>query len=98
VGFFKDRQIDEGELRFSSPPAFVCDRHVDDDVLEASIHEEPSATHCDFCQRQGEEPFAPDADVVLTQIAYALHQNWTDPQNGLFHDSESDTGFAGRRQ
>ena len=95
MGFFKDRQIDQGELGFSSPPAFVCDRHVDDDVLQAIIHEEASATHCDFCQRRGEEPFAADAHVVLTQVAYAVHQNWTDPQNVLFYDSESDTGYAG---
>jgi hypothetical protein len=81
-------------LGFSSSAAFVCDRHVDDDVLEAIIHEEASATHCDFCDRREDEQFAADTHPILTQIAHALNQKWTNPVNVLFYDSESESGYA----
>ena len=75
-----DRQIQQWEQRFSAPfAAFVCDRHVDDYALEAVIHENAVVTHCDFCDREGKEPFAADAHLILERISGALRRNWTDP-------------------
>jgi hypothetical protein len=94
MGHYEDWLADQ-ELGFSASPAFVCDRHVDDDVLEAIIHEEASAMNCDFCERREDEPFAADTHAVLTQIGHAVNQKWTNPDNVLFYDSESESGYAG---
>jgi HEPN superfamily RES-like protein len=91
-----DRQIQQWEQRFSAPfAAFVCDRHVDDYALEAVIHENVAATDCDFCDRQGKEPFATDAHLILERISDALRRKWTDPNNVLFYDNESESGYGG---
>lgn len=91
-----DRQIQQWEQRFSAPfAAFVCDRHVDDHTLEAVIHENVTATDCDFCDRQGKEPFATDAHLILERISDALRRKWTDPNNVLFYDDESERGYGG---
>jgi len=91
-----DRQIRQWEQGYSPPrAAFVCDRHVDDYAIEALIHKHASSTSCDFCDRAGSDPFAADASLILDRISGALRRHWTDPEDVLLYDSESDSGFAG---
>ncbi len=91
MGFWKNRQIEQGELGFSSMPGeYVCDRHVDDYALEALIREHASQPQCSFCDRQADEAIAADADAVLEHIARCLKREWCDPVEVLFYDKEDD--------
>ena len=91
-----DWQIQQWEQGFSAPfAAFVCDRHVDDYALEAVINENATGIDCDFCDREGKEPFAVDVNLILERLSDALRRNWTDPNNVLFYDDESESGYGG---
>jgi hypothetical protein len=92
----KNRQIEQGELGYSSPGSdYVCDECVADDALKALVAEKAVAEQCGFCGRQEDHPIAADTDDVLNRIGRSLQREWDDPNNVLFYDSEEESGFAG---
>lgn len=96
MGYWKQRQLEQGEYHFSAPPGYaVCDRCVDDDALAAFVADNADATTCSFCGRDGEESIAADTDAVVLRIGEALQLEWDVPENALFRDSESPTGWFG---
>jgi hypothetical protein len=96
VGFYKQRQIEQGELGYSSPGSdFVCDQCVADVALKALIAEEAVADRCGFCGREEDRPIAAETDDVLDRVGRSLQREWDDPNNVLFYDSEEESGFIG---
>jgi hypothetical protein len=96
MGFWKNRQIEQSEMRFSAPAGYhVCAECVNDDALKAFIAEHAEETACSFCKRTADRPIAASADDVLALISEALHRYYTVPEEVLYNDLESDTGWAG---
>ncbi len=96
MGFWKQRQLEQGAYHFSAPPGYaVCDACVDDEALAALIRDKSSATSCSFCGREEEREIAADTDAVLILISEGLQREWDVPENVLYRDSESPTGWAG---
>jgi hypothetical protein len=96
MGYWKNREIEQSDLRFSAPPGyFVCDHCVDDGALAALIHEHATETTCDFCHREADKPIAAGTDIVLERISEALRRYYDIPEAVLYFDSESESGYAG---
>jgi hypothetical protein len=96
MSYWKNRQIEQSDMRFSAPPGyFVCDQCVDDDALAALIRDCATEARCDFCQREEDEPIAADTDIVFERISDALKRYYDIPEAVLYLDSESESGYAG---
>lgn len=80
MGYWKNREIEQSEMRFSAPPGyFVCDQCVDDNALAALIRERATQTTCDFCHREADEPIAADTDIILEHMSDALQRYYDIP-------------------
>jgi hypothetical protein len=96
MGFWKERQIEQGELGFFAEPGHcVCDQCVDDYGLEDVIRENATQPECSFCGRRESDPIAADTDLILRHIAQCIKRGWDRPEAVLYHDPESESGYAG---
>ncbi len=96
MGYWKQRQIEEGELHVSlGSGETVCERCVGDEALKQFVREHLEANECSFCDRSSEQPIATDVEGVLRHISLALQRYYSDPLEVLYFDGESDSGFAG---
>jgi hypothetical protein len=77
MGFTK-RLMEEAEERgwWSGGEKWVCAAHVEDDALERLIHDNASSTSCSYCERESDEPFAAELDVLIERIATSLPHEW----------------------
>lgn len=97
MGFFKERELEQSELGFSAPIGYyVCDQCVDDYALEALIREAATELECSFCKRRESTPIAADTDLILEHMARCLMREWDTPEAVLYHDPESESGYAGQ--
>jgi hypothetical protein len=96
MGFWKERQLEQDELGLSAPMGYyVCDRCLDDYALEALIRRQATELECSFCGRRESAPIAADSDQILEHIAMCVHRQWDSPEAVLYHDPESESGYAG---
>jgi hypothetical protein len=96
MGYWKERQIEEGELHVSlGSGETVCEQCVGDEALKQCVREHLEANECSFCDRGSEQPIATDVERVLRHISLALHRYYSDPLEVLYFDRESESGFAG---
>jgi hypothetical protein len=96
MGYWKQRQIEEGELHVSlCSGETVCEQCVGDEALTQFVREHLEANECSFCGRSSEQPIAMDVEGVLRHISLALQRYYSDPLEVLYFDGESDSGFAG---
>jgi HEPN superfamily RES-like protein/RES domain-containing protein len=97
VGFAKQRQIEQWEAGYSAPrSATVCAHCVGDEALQRLVEEHASARECSFCDSEGEEAIAADADAVLDRIGTQLLIERSKAIDELYYDSEEEDGFAGQ--
>jgi hypothetical protein len=60
----------------SAVEKWVCSGHVEDYALEELIAENATSTICSYCNRQADEPFAAELDLVIERIATGLKHEW----------------------
>lgn len=96
MGYWKERQVWEGDLGFSAPAgSAVCAECVADSALKAFVESRAANPRCDFCEREGDADVAADTDDVLEHISLSLRREWSTPlEAGLIWDQE-DYGWIG---
>ncbi len=73
----------------------VCDACFDDDGVREAVRELADVRKCDFCGRRYRTDRAAPLEDVTAYIMGCIAQDYDIPENVLFLDSESDTGWAG---
>ena len=73
----------------------VCDACFEDDGLQQAVRQLADAKKCDFCGRRYRSDRAAPLDAVAAYIMGSIAQDYDIPENVLFYDSESETGWAG---
>ncbi|WP_340645491.1 HEPN-associated N-terminal domain-containing protein [Phenylobacterium sp.] len=73
----------------------VCDACVSDAGLARFITYFAEALRCDFCGRRYRTPRAAPFAELVPYIEGCLRQDYDQPENVLFLDPESESGFAG---
>lgn len=89
MGYWSERQIYEGEMRFHAEPGKrVCEQCVSEPALRRVVSENLTESSCDFCSADGEGAIAADADLVLEHISRSLRREYADPNGLLYYDDE----------
>ena len=96
MGYWSERQIEEGELLVSfGGGGYVCDECVGDEALKEFVRGHADSTQCSYCDRDEQQPIAADSDDVLRHIGQALARYYASPDDVLYYDDESESGYAG---
>lgn len=74
----------------------VCWGCVSEPGLKRFVRWAAVGRSCDFCGRRSPVDFAAPLDEVARFVEGCLRQDYDHPENVLFYDSESDTGWAGQ--
>lgn len=79
MGYWKEKQLRDEERGWSdAPDKYVCDRHLDDDYLRELVASAPDESHCDYCDRVEDEPFAIHLQVLVEEVAGVIAAYWED--------------------
>lgn len=73
----------------------VCVRCFGDKGLKRFVRWAASARTCDFCHRRAPVDFAAPLIEVARFVEGCLRQDYDHPENVLFYDPESESGWAG---
>ena len=73
----------------------VCWGCVHDRGLKRFVRWAAVARSCDFCGRRSPVDFAACLDELARFVEGCLRADYDQPENVLFYDAESDTGWAG---
>lgn len=73
----------------------VCWGCVHDRGLKRFVRWAAVARSCDFCGRRSPVDFAAPLDELARFVEGCLRADYDQPENVLFYDAESDTGWAG---
>ncbi|GGL12856.1 HEPN-associated N-terminal domain-containing protein [Caulobacter rhizosphaerae] len=73
----------------------VCARCFGDPGLKRFVRHVADARTCDFCRRRSPGPFAAPLIEVARFVEGCLRQDYDHPENVLFYDRESESGWAG---
>ncbi|WP_066492494.1 HEPN-associated N-terminal domain-containing protein [Burkholderia mayonis] len=82
MGLAKTAWMDAQERGWSAPDTYVCACCVDDAYLKALIQDNASSNTCDYCERQGTEYIAAEAEVVMKAIFDTIHTYYCEPASG----------------
>jgi hypothetical protein len=74
---------------------FVCGRCIDTDGIVEVIVENATENQCDYCGSTAQTAIAADLETVTEHMRSCLLRDYCGPEDSLFHDPESDTGYAG---
>jgi hypothetical protein len=94
MGRLKDRMIHEDDLGCSlGSDKAVCTKCIEDKELAEVVRANPTDEACSFCGKKRKE--VGEFSSVVERIALALNLDYSKPEEELFRDRESDTGWAG---
>jgi hypothetical protein len=86
-----EEQLERG---WSSVGKYICVDCLTSPPLKEIVAENVEETHCDYCEREAEEPIAADTDVVMTHIGESFRSEYTDPANVLYYET-AEGGYQG---
>lgn len=72
----------------------VCSSCVDDYALAELVAAEASATRCDFCDAQSEEPMAADVEIVLGHMGHSIATEYDQAVEALGSDEGEFVGSS----
>jgi len=94
MGRLKDRMIHEDELGCSlNSDKAVCTKCIEDEELAEVVRANPTNESCSFCGKKRKE--VGEFSSVVERIAEAIRLDWVKPEEELFFDRESESGWAG---
>lgn len=94
MGATRHRMMHEEALGCSlGSDKVVCTVCIEDDALAEVIRKHPADKPCSFCGKRRKERGPMSA--VIERIAVAISRDWNQPEDELFFDSESESGWAG---
>jgi hypothetical protein len=94
MGLAKRLYEEQLERGWSSVGKYICADCLSSSPLKEVVAENVEETHCDYCERETEEPIAADTDVVMTHIGESLRTEYTDPANVLYYET-AEGGYQG---
>lgn len=93
MGWHKNRMIHEDALGCSlSSDKVVCSTCIEDEALAEVIRENPEEGPCSFCGKKRKE--VGTLSSVIERVAEALNLDYTKPEEELFRDDETESGWS----
>jgi hypothetical protein len=87
MGYWKNRQIEEGEQGWHFiDDMFVCSKCFDDPTLSAIAHENAVASVCSYCGEERAAHHASELNLLLGAIADGLKSEWGQAIDELFRE------------
>lgn len=71
----------------------VCTACIEDDALAEVIRQHPETEPCSYCGKRRKDRGSMSA--VIERVAEAIRLDWNQPEDELFFDRESESGWAG---
>src|SRR6266540_2651420 len=87
MGYWKERQIEEGEQGWHfADDRWVCADCVTDEALKAVVCAQLVQRSCSYCGHEGPRPVAAELNEVLAVIGRGLFSEWSLAERELFRD------------
>jgi hypothetical protein len=94
MGLTKRLYEEQLERGWSSVGKYICAECLTSPPLKEIVAENVEEMHCDYCEREADEPIGADTDVVMTHIGEGFRSEYTDPANVLPYES-AEGGYQG---
>jgi hypothetical protein len=94
MGALKDRMMHEEALGCSlGTDKVICTDCIEDEALAEVVRQHPEHEPCSFCGKRKKHRGSMSA--VIERVAEAIRLDWNQPEDELYYDRESETGWGG---